>query len=551
MPQALPAAARSAQSIAPGNPLHIASWILAASAVLFSGQAQSDEAAPAAHLGSVAFDISCKPEVKPDFNRGVSLLHSFWYEAAADAFAKVLSADPHCAMGYWGQAMTGFPQVNGWPEGAAVTAAERALASADTATERTPREAAWIRTLHVFYDGFRREDARARARAYSDAMGALAATYPQDLEAQVFYALALLASDPRDDVGLVNPRKAYAILDPLLAQYPDHPGIAHYIIHACDNPQMAQQGLAAARRYASIAPAAPHALHMPGHIFARLGLWPDDIQSNLASLAAAEHPGGMRMGAENRLHAMEFLEYAYLQVGRDDEARAIVAQARTVKAADVDPRYPTYYAIVQARFPSLYAIETQDWAMAAGLDPIRGGDAHSEALTLLAHVTAAGQQRDRPAAEQALRALESLARRDAASPAGSLGDTLPDEIRAWAAFTRGDLAHAQALLQPLAERQERVGKGEVELPAREMLADMMLLHGDTSQALEEYQRSLHSDPNRFNALLGAGEAAERLGQRALARDYYRTLLANCTAADGAARKQLAHASAVVEAGAGS
>jgi tetratricopeptide (TPR) repeat protein len=528
------------------DPLHIAPWILAASAALLSPEGRAP--APATRLGSVAFEISCKPDVKPDFNRGVGFLHSFWYEAAKETFAKVTAADPGCAMAYWGEAMTGFPQVNGWPDAAAVADAEHALASADTASERTPREAAWIQTLHVFYDGFRREDARAHARAYADAMAALAAAYPQDLEAQVFYALALLASDPRDDVALVNARKAYAILDPLFAQHPDHPGIAHYIIHACDNPQMAQQGLAAARRYASIAPASPHALHMPGHIFARLGLWPDDVQSNLASRAAAEHPDGMRVGAENRLHAMEFLEYAYLQMGKYAEAQAIVTDARTVRAADVDPRYPRYYAIVEARFPSMYAVETQDWPMAAGLEPVPGGDAYSQALTLLARVTAAAHRHDARAADQALRVIEGLARQDAQSPAGSLGHTLPDEIRAWAAFTRGDLAHARALLQPLAERQDHVGKGEVERPAREMLADMLLLHGDARQALEEYQAALSSDPNRLNALLGAGEAAERLGQRALAKDYYLRLLANCAAANGAAKELLAHASMVVEAG---
>jgi tetratricopeptide (TPR) repeat protein len=463
--------------------------VLAASALLVSGQHRAP--APAGRLDSVAFAISCKADVKADFDRGVSFLHSFWYQAAQDSFRKVAAADPGCAMAYWGEGMTGFPQLNGWPDAAAVAAAERALASADAAAERTLREAAWIRALHLFYDGFTREDALARAGRYSDAMGALAAAYPEDLEAQVFYALALLASDAPDDVALVNPRKAYAILDPLFAQHPDHPGIAHYIIHACDNPQMAQQGLAAAHRYASIAPASPHALHMPGHIFARLGLWPDDIQSNLASRAAAEHPMGMRMGAENRLHAMEFLEYAYLQTGQDDEAHAIVTQARTVTAEEVDPRYPTYYGIVEARFPALYAIETHDWAMAAGLEVVVGGNAYSQALTLLARAT--------------------------------------------------------ALLRPVVERQAKVGKGEVELPAREMLADMLLLTGNARQAFEEYQESLRSDPNRFNALLGAGQAAERLGRRALAGDYYRTLLANCAGATGPAKSQLGHA-AVVAAG---
>jgi tetratricopeptide (TPR) repeat protein len=522
-------------------------WLAVSGAAAVPAQQPAD--GEATRLGTVAFQISCKGGVQANFDRGVSFLHSFWYEAAADTFAEVIASDPDCAMGYWGQAMTGFPQINGWPDGAAVAAAERALSSAEAARERTPREAAYVEALRHFYDGFTRDAALAHARQYSDAMGALAAAHPGDLEAQVFYALALLASESRDDVTLDNPRKAYAILAPLFAEHPDHPGIAHYIIHACDNPQMAPLALTAARRYAAIAPAVSHALHMPGHIFARLGLWPDDIRSNLASKAAAEHPEhptGMRMGAENRLHAMEFLEYAYLQVGEDEEARAIVAEAATVHAAEVDSRYPTYYGVVEARFPALYAIETRDWDMAAHLAPVPGGDALSQALTLLAHVTAAAYRSDRIAADKALRTLDMLVQQDAPSPAGSLGRTLPEEIRAWASFTDGDLAGALTLLRTVAERQDKVGKGEVAIPAREMLADMLLLRGEAGQAITEYQRSLHSDPNRFNGLLGAGQSAERVGQHALAAVYYRTLLANCTGATGAARKRLAHASHVVE-----
>jgi tetratricopeptide (TPR) repeat protein len=528
----------------------LGAWVLGAWAVLAGlpalAQDQKAEAPSAARLGAVGFQISCSGEVQDDFDRGVSLLHSFWYEAAADRFAEVIAADPDCAMGYWGQAMTGFPQINGWPGDAAVAAAERALAAADAASERSAREAAYIHALHRFYDGFTRSAALDQARRYSDAMGALAAAHPEDLEAQVFYALALLASDSRHDVTLDNPRKAYAILAPLFAQHPEHPGIAHYIIHACDNPEMAPLALTAARRYASTAPAVPHALHMPGHIFARLGLWPDDIRSNLASRAAAEHPLGMRMGAENRLHAMEFLEYAYLQTGEDEQARAIVTEAKLVHDSEVDPRYPTYYGIVEARFPVLYAIETRDWDMAEHLEPIAGGNAYSQALILLAHVTAAANRGDRLAADQAVRALDALVQQDPPPPVGSLKGTLPEEIRAWAAVTQGDLDRAVTLLRPVAERQDKVGKGEVELPAREMLADMLLMRGDAGQALTEYQTSLRNDPNRFNGLLGAGQAAERLGQSGVAAGYYRTLLANCTGATGAARKRLAHASRVVE-----
>ena len=531
--------------------------IIAALSVLWvlTAGAQPPAAPPASRLGAVDFETSCKPGIRAEFNRGVGLLHSFWYDAALVVFQKVLAQDPGCAMAYWGEAMTGFPQVNGWPDTAVVAAAERALAAAERAPERTTRETDWIHALYVFYDGFTRQRALEHARLYANAMAALARKYPDDLEAQVFYALALLAADPPDDVALVNLRKAFAILEPLFASHPDHPGIAHYLIHACDNPAMARLALPAARRYADIAPDVPHALHMPGHIFARLGLWQDDIRSNLASRAAAERlapvhmeggqTGAMPMGAENRLHAMEFLEYAYLQTGQDDRARAVVAEARTVPPAEVDSRYPAYYGVVEARFPALYAIETRDWVMAGHLEPVAGGNAQSQALTLLAQVTAAAHLHDPGAAETALNALEALARKDPPPPAGSLRQTLPAEIRAWAALAHGELQRATELLRPVIARQARVGKGEVELPAGEMLAEMLLLGGRPQEALQAYQRSLSSDPNRFNALLGAGAAAEQVGAGSLAARYYRAVLANCPEASGPARERLAHAAAII------
>jgi tetratricopeptide (TPR) repeat protein len=516
--------------------------------VLTAGAQSPAAPASAARLGAVEFETSCREETHADFNRGVGLLHSFWYDGALAMFHKVLAEDPACAMAYWGEAMTGFPQINGWPDAAAVASAERALAAAERAPERTPREDAWIAALGVFYDGFSREQARARAAHYSDAMAALASKYPDDLEAQVFSALALLAADSPDDRTLANPRRAYAILAPLFPAHPDHPGIAHYLIHACDNPTMAALGLPAARHYADIALDAPHALHMPGHIFARLGLWQADIRSNLASRDAAERMdtgrvSAMPMGAENRLHAMEFLEYAYLQTGQDDEARAIMTEAQTVPAAEVDARYPSYYGVVEARFPALYAIETHDWAMAEHLAPVAGGNAQSQALTLLAQVTAAAHLHHAGAADTALQALEALVRKEPPPPAGSLHETLPPEIRAWAALAHGDLQRATVLLRPVVARQARVGKGEVELPAGEMLADMLLLSGRPQEALRAYRRSLRSDPNRFNALLGAGAAAEQAGARRLAARYYRAVLANCPQASGRARELLAHAAA--------
>jgi CubicO group peptidase (beta-lactamase class C family)/tetratricopeptide (TPR) repeat protein len=375
-------------------------------------------------------------------------------------------------------------------------------------------------------------------------MAQLGAAYPSDLEAKVFYALALILAQPPDDVDLVETKKAVQVLTPLLQEYPDHPGIAHYLIHACDTPQLAQQGLEAARRYAQIAPASPHALHMPGHIFARLGLWQEDIRSNLASKAAAENA---HAGAENRLHAMEFLEYAYLQIGRDEDARAIIAEAKTIPQSEVDPRYGNYYAIVQVRFPTMFAIETHDWIVAAHSEPLIGDEGSGRSLTLLAHAIAAGHLRDHVLAKATLQATQVLRKEQMKGRplprSGTAEATFMDEIHAWTDFANGNLNGAVRLLRPIADRQDKVGKGELDLPVREMMAEMLLIDGKTDESLREYQASLKSDPNRFNGLLGAAKAAEQLGQRDLAVGYYRTLLTHSAGANGEAMAELRHAQA--------
>ena len=512
-------------------------WAIALSAFLMQAPAapssNQSRKNSAAKLGTVDFKISCAPSVRADFNRGVALLHSFWHDQAFLAFQQVASSDPDCAIAYWGEAMTHFHQLLASPTPADIQAGSAELAQADHAREKNPREAAYIKALHGFFDGHHAEEYLQHATAYADDMATVAKTYPDDLETQVFYALALLASDPPNDVELVNPKKARAILQPLFREHPNHPGIAHYIIHACNNPQMAPEGLNAARQYAQIAPQVPHALHMPSHIFARLGLWEDDIASNLASKAAAE-AAGLHHGAENRLHAMEFLEYAYLQTGRFDEAQAIVTEAKTVLPTDVDPRYPDMWAAVEARYSAPLAMETKNWKMAENLEPIQGGSHPSQEATLLAHAEGAAHLRDTKAASDALAQLEALKPARANESAAAL------EIRAWVNFTRDDLKTAVSLLQPLADRQAKLGKGEVEIPAREMLANMLLLSGQPAEALAQYQQSLVSDPNRFNTLLGAIQAAEQSGQKRLAEKYHRALLTNCRHADGAAVRELQH-----------
>jgi hypothetical protein len=443
-------------------------------------------------------------------------------------------------MAYWGIALAGLHQLNSEPSPGTIASGSAVLERARTAREQTPREAAYLGAVRAFYTGYDRARHFAHAQAYVDAMQAVVATYPHDVEARTFLALGLLAADEPGDATLDKPRSAVALLSPLLGEHPHHPGIAHYLIHACDNPQMAQLGLEAARRYARIAPAAPHALHMPSHIFARLGLWDEDIRSNLASKAAAEnraHP----VSAENRLHAMEFLVYAYLQRGQDAEAARIVAEAATVRAADVDPAYPDYYDGVQARLPALLALETYSWEQAAQLAPAATAGTYAQGLTLLAHAIAAGHLHDAAAARDAQARYDALVAREAiVRPGGSL-DTLRQEIHAWAELAQNNTDDALSLLQPVSARQARAGKGEVELPAGEMSADMLLLAGRAPEALTAYQRSLLTDPGRLNALLGAGRAAEQSSQPALARRYYRAALTQVSTASTARRLQPARA----------
>jgi len=521
--------------------------LLAVSSVTAQEHEHSDPMPPAAKLGAVSFEISCKAELQAEFNRAVALLHSFWHSEAQREFEKVAATDPNCAMAYWGVAMSHFHLGLSWPAAADIELGREALTKAEAASETDAREAAYIAALRELYTDFQADDSWKYFKSYADKLSQIAKMYPHDLEAKVFEGLALILAQQPGDLNLTELKQAVDLLQPLLLQYPEHPGIAHYLIHACDTPGLAQEGLEAARRYAKIAPAAPHALHMPSHIFTRLGLWQEDIDSNLASKMAAENA---HAGAENRLHAMEFLEYAYLQIGHNDEARAIIAEAKTAPQSEVDSRYGGYYAIVQARFPTMFAIETRDWQAAAHAEPIPGDDGWGRGLILLTHAIAAGYLKDRALANATLQASEVFMKQQMKGRplprSGTPEASFLDEIHAWTDFANGDLKGALRLLRPIADRQDKLGKGEVDLPVREMLAEMLLIDGNAGEALREYQASLASDPNRYNGLLGAGRAAERLGERNVAANYYRTLLANCTGANGGALVTLRHPQTVVD-----
>ncbi len=492
------------------------------------------------NLGSIHFATSCSAQVQTDFDTGVALLHSFEYARATERFREVEKRDPACAMGYWGEAMSLYHQLWDPPSEKDLAVGGELAKKARAAKESSPRELEYIQAVTILYKP-EKQSVEERAMAYSKAMEKLHADNPSDEEATVFYALSLLAAEPPSDTSLEYPKKAVALLNAVLANDPNHPGVAHYLIHACDNPKMAQEGLPAAKRYAGIASSSAHALHMPSHIFARLGYWQDDINSNLAAVAATQHGS---WGAEYRLHPMDFLEYAYLQTGQDDKAREIEAQGVAVKSEDFTIGRGQYYFYVQAQFPSLLALETRDWKTAAALQPAPNGEPGFHAMTYWAQAIGAARSDDVPAAREAVRKLdqaeEAAHKKNPDYPLPPV-DTKKNEAHAWQAFAEKDSAKAFDLMKPVIEYQDQVGKGEVELPAREMYADMLLELNRPSEALEQYQMSLKSDPNRFNGLYGAGRAAELSHQNSLAATYYKQLLDNCNHGTTSARAELLHA----------
>jgi tetratricopeptide (TPR) repeat protein len=517
--------------------------LLCGSLSLLAAQAESHHhVEPLEKLGTVSFPVSCGAEFQLPFERGVALLHSFWYDEAERQFKELSEKDSDCAMAYWGEAMSFYHQLWNRPDEAHLKRGWELVRKAEATGKKTERERDYIEALTNFYRDYDKVDHDKRASAYSEGMEKVYKRYPADNEAAVFYALSLLASEPENDTQLAYPKKAVSILNEVLKKEPAHPGVAHYLIHACDNPKMAELGLPAARRYAAIAPASPHALHMPSHIFTRLGLWQEDIQSNLASKAAAEKLHGS--GAQNRLHAMDFLEYAYLQTGQDERAKAIIAESDTVAAGELDQGFGSYVNYVRAHLPAMYALETRNWKQAEALQPRAGADPEDRAITYWARAVGAGHLRDLSGAQAAVQQYDAMMAGVKNGPHAYVAKgmaTNADEARAWLAFAEGKNEEALGLLRPIAERQSQVGKGEVELPAREMLADMLLEMNRLQDALGEYEKSLKSDPNRFNGLYGAAHAAELAHDSEKASAYSAQLLKNCEGGASSDRSELAHA----------
>ena len=506
---------------------------------------------PAERLGSVDFSVSCSPSVRAAFSRGVALLHDFWYEEARPQFESIAERDPTCAMAHWGIAMSVFHQIWDRPDDDAVARGWRQMQMAQAHAAKTAREREYVAAMGRFYRPDKR-DYQSRIEAYSAAMAALYRHYPRDVDAGAFYALSLLAAEAPNDTSLTQEHKALAVLDPLVAKYADHPGVVHYIIHACDTPSLAPDGLAAARRYGQIASSVPHAVHMPGHIFARLGMWQSDIESNLASVEASRAAEARHQnGAMGQFHSDDFLVYAYLQSGQETHANAILAESvaaltRFEAMPDMGERYMTgmlpYY---RTKLPIFIHLETRDWKSAAALEPVAGAPPESQTLTYWARAVAAGHLRRPEQARDDMKEYESLMEKVKhgrhAYYADSTGTRIErGEMLAWIAFAAGDSATALMHMRESADLQDKVGQAEVDIPAREMLGDMLLDLGRSREALLEYEQSLKLSPNRFNGLYHAGLAAEGMGDMAAAKRYYVALLRSTDNGTHSARPEFDH-----------
>jgi hypothetical protein len=510
--------------------------LLAMVCTLWLGTGLLDAQEPAHHhdgdekVGTVSFPTSCAPAVQSQFERGVALLYSFEYELADAQFEEVAKKDSGCAMAYWGQAMTLYHQLWDRPSKADLEKGAELLTKARALAPPTARERDYIQALSVFYSDTDKLGHNQRADAYSEAMKGVHQRNPNDNEAAIFYALSLLASGPDRDPNLTNAKAAVAILNQLYDEQPNHPGIAHYIIHSCDNPAMASLALPAARKYAGIAPSSPHAVHMPSHIFARLGLWQDDINSNLAAIRVADSMAAHHHVMHHKVHSMDFLEYAYMQIGDDASAKATIEQVAAISAAQMDPQFENYLLVRQAEGPAKYALERRQWKEALGLQPIAGAPADVQMVTYWGRAVAAGHLHDAAAAQEALKHYDELLEAVRKGPRPYIAEGLKNEhrlVQAWVAYAEGKSDDALGQLRGVADDEDKVGKGETEMPAREMLADMLLDLQRPKEALHEYEISLRTDPNRFNGLYGAAQAAMQVQQKEKADTYYAQLLKNC------------------------
>jgi tetratricopeptide (TPR) repeat protein len=524
--------------------------------VLTAG-AHDDDAAPQGRpperLGQVNFTVSCNDAAQKEFNRAMALFHSFWFDPAKKSFGKVLELDAQCAMAHWGIAFMSMGNPFAWPANPnAMKAAAAAAGEAQRSGGKSPRERNYIDAMATFFSDWETVDHRTRAVAWEKAMEQVARRYPDDVEAQIFHALLLDATALPTDKTFANQLRAAAILEPLFKKHPDHPGIPHYLIHTYDYAELAPKGLPAARVYAGIAPSVPHALHMPSHIFSRLGLWDELIEGNRTSYRAAKSElteKTLGVGAYDALHAMDYMVFGHLQQAQDKAAQSLADEVSAISKVNVE-NFVAAYAF--ASIPSRIALEHGDWAKAAALKlspPDLAWNKFPQAEAILVFARGLGRARsgDADAARRDVQRLQELKDAMTASKAGywaGQADFQIKTVNAWIAYQEKRHDEALELMRGAAEAEEASDKHPVTpgniVPSRELLAEMLMALGQPAQALAEYERSLKRDPNRFRAIYGAARAAQAMGKTNLARDYFMKLK-HLTARRDAIRPELAYA----------
>lgn len=517
-----------------------------------AAQEQHEHGAAMGRLGTVHFATSCAPSVEKTLDRGVALLHSFWFSASIETFNEVLKSDPSCAMANWGIAMSwwGNP-FGGFRAPPALAAGTAAVDKAKAANAKTERERAYIAAVESLYHDAATVDQRTRTVAYEKAMEHVASTNPDDLEARIFYALALDQTALPTDKTYANQLKAAAILEKEFKSQPDHPGLAHYIIHSFDVPPLAPRALDAARRYAEIAPVAPHALHMPSHTFTRVGAWQESIETNRKSAEAAQKDNA----TSEQLHALDYQTYAYLQTAQDaaahktvDDIAGLGSKIQLNSATNAAPPTAGFYAL--AAIPARYALERNAWSEAASLVVPETPFPWAQAVTYYARALGSARSGNPTAAAADVAKLGEI--RDALLEAKDAYWSEQVEIQrltgtAWTALAEGRSDEALKTLREAADREDATEKAAVTpgplKPARELLGEMLLQMKRPADALKEFEATMKKEPNRFRATYGAAQAAQAAGDRAKARTYFAHLMDICKKADAPGRPELQEAKA--------
>jgi hypothetical protein len=521
---------------------------LLAAALLLSTQHQHSTPAIGDKLGTVKFPTSCTATAQPAFTRGLALLHSFEFGPAIESFTAAGNADPGCGIAYWGIALSrwGNPFAAGIKPAPLLEAGRTAIEKASQMGAKTERERAYIDAASRLFTSFEKVDQRTRVLAYRAAMKDLAEKYPDDKEASAFYALAIASSQDPTDLTYASLLEAGAILEKLAPTEPDHPGIAHYIIHSYDAPPLASRGLAAARAYGKIAPMAPHPLHMPSHTFTRLGYWKDSIESNIASAEAARRVNS----PYEELHAMDYQMYAYLQLAKDGSAKRLLgdlpaAQARFNAPGGVASAAPPLAgAFAIAAIPARYALERNAWSDAAALQVVPSSFANAEAVSWFAKGLGAARTKNLEGARAAVTALEQLAAKLEKAGEKYWAEQVRIQhlgVSAWTALAEGKSDDALRLMREAADREDKTEKNAVTpgpiKPAREQLGEMLLELKQPDAALAAFETTLKKEPNRYRALAGAAQATAAAKQAG--KSYSAELLKLTATADGPARPEIA------------